>query len=467
MPELAPPVALATLTKAFESLVGYAYDAAANRYRNAKTGQFVPFREIYSLIDRNEQASAQVLNNLAVALSEGALTPAEWYTASLHQIRLLHVQQAAIGAGGFGQLKPSDFMRIDRLLREDMPRLRRFGTQIVNGEQSLGQIQNRCNMYAGHARIQFFRAQPMPYVREGETVIERRRLQIADHCSWCTYLADLSWQAYGVLPVPGESGPNWEDDQCLTNCQCEMDRLVLPVAEAELLLSGVAYDPNRRSIKGGPGSGNFGHAGRRGEIGGSAPSGAGDDGPPPSRAWTGQQDEATGGLSKLDTGAAGEKIAIAALSQILGLPFETVNVGINNAAFDVAGDSRAVEVKTGLATNSKSAQQWRATIGQPGKEETALLKQMTTEQKREHNTWKSQQILERKRKLLAKLSSEAGRELKPLTVGVILSGDGKRGDVFLVDGFHLRLGWSTYATDQYYAGTYDLTTGKMHLKRKR
>jgi hypothetical protein len=49
--------------------------------------------------------------------------------------------------------------------------------------------------------------------------------------------------------------------------------------------------------------------------------------------------------------------------------FDTVNVGVNNAPIDVAGDHMAVEVKTGLASNGVKSQHWRATIGQPGKAE--------------------------------------------------------------------------------------------------
>lgn len=79
---------------------------------------------------------------------------------------------------------------------------------------------------------------------------------------------------------------------------------------------------------------------------------------------------------------------------------------------------------------------------------------MTSEQKRAHNEWKSQAILERKRRLLAQMSEDLGRTLKPLTVGVILSPDGKTGDVFAVPGFHLRLPWNKYAVDKHYLGTY-------------
>ena len=210
-------------------------------------------------------------------------------------------------------------------------------------------------------------------------------------------------------------------------------------------------------VKGGAGSGNFGHAGRPGEVGGSAPTTATLD-----RVWTGEQHEGEATVNKLETGAIGEGIVMDVLSQLHDVPFGTVNVNVNNAPFDVSGDSLAVEVKTGLATNGKSAQHWRATIGQPGKAETELLKQMSAEEKRAHNERKMQAILDRKHALLQKMSEEAGREIHPMTMGLILSGDGTRADVFAFDGFHLRLPWNKYATDEHFLGTYDVPSKTMH-----
>lgn len=62
----------------------------------------------------------------------------------------------------------------------------------------------------------------------------------------------------------------------------------------------------------------------------------------------------------------------------------------------------------------------------------------------------------RKAKMLERMSKEAGRPITGKTLGVILSPDGKQGDVFMFDGFHLRLGWSQHATDDYYLGTYQI-----------
>jgi len=179
--------------------------------------------------------------------------------------------------------------------------------------------------------------------------------------------------------------------------------------------------------------------------------------PPAQRVWQGDAHARSAERpSKLQTGEIGERLAMHVLAERHGQPFNTLNEGLNNAPIDVAGDHRAVEVKTGLASNGKSAQQWRATIGQPGKVETELLKQMTSGQKKVHNTRKAKAILDRKNKMLKELSEAAGAPVKGQTAGVILSPDGKRGDVFLMEGFHLRQSWAAAATEENYVGTYEV-----------
>lgn len=172
------------------------------------------------------------------------------------------------------------------------------------------------------------------------------------------------------------------------------------------------------------------------------------------RVWGGEQVDAKPTVSKLRTGAVGEDIAMRALGDMLGAEFQTVNVGLNNAPIDVVGNHTAVEVKTGLASNGKTAQHWRATIGQPGRVEREVIAQMTADEKRVHHARKRKAIMDRKVMMLADISKEAGAPIRGMTVGVILAPDGSRGDVFVVSGFHQRLPWKDYATDRYYLGTY-------------
>ena len=108
-------------------------------------------------------------------------------------------------------------------------------------------------------------------------------------------------------------------------------------------------------------------------------------------------------LPKLGAGELGEKIALDYIRDKLKLPnADTLHLkAANNFPVNLIGDHELIEVKTGLASNGKSAQQWRATIGQPGKEETERLRSMSSEEKRALNQRKSDAIMQRKRRRCA------------------------------------------------------------------
>jgi hypothetical protein len=174
------------------------------------------------------------------------------------------------------------------------------------------------------------------------------------------------------------------------------------------------------------------------------------------RVWTGKQVDERPTVSKLETGLIGEDVARHALSTMMGTEFKTTNVGLNNAPIDAFGDHTAVEIKTGLSSNGRTAQHWRATIGQPGVAEREQIALMNPQEKRQHHTRKRVAIMERKAAVLKEASKEAGAPVKGMTVGVILAPDGSRADVYAIPGFHQRLRWDDYATDEFYVGTYDV-----------
>jgi len=213
-------------------------------------------------------------------------------------------------------------------------------------------------------------------------------------------------------------------------------------------------------VQGGKGSGNWKHKGVKGQLGGSAPSedGEADDNTTEEkdRVWKGEQAKGKNKLSKLEAGQKGEELVQRVFADELGVEFTTLNDGKNNSPIDLGGDHIAIEVKTGMATNGITAQHWRATIGQPGVSERNALKKMSSEKKRAWNIRKADLVMQRKQALLHTLSVKAKKNVKPLTVGVIMSPNGKKADMFLIPDFHLRLRWDEYATDEYYIGTYNV-----------
>ena len=215
---------------------GFSYERRGNRYRDMVTGQWVKFSVIYDVLNANQDYSAQVLMRLCASLREGELDQQTWMVAMQTQLRILHVQNAALGAGGFSALLPGDFMRIDGVLRDEANRLERFGNAIVNTQITEAQINVRCEMYTGTARKEFYKARKLPALEYDQVIVERRKLGVAEHCAWCTHLEALGWQRAGVLPVPGESDPTWDDDQCLSNCRCDLESKIVTQAQAERMI---------------------------------------------------------------------------------------------------------------------------------------------------------------------------------------------------------------------------------------
>lgn len=165
--------------------------------------------------------------------------------------------------------------------------------------------------------------------------------------------------------------------------------------------------------------------------------------PTEERAWVGHQIATTEKLSKLETGALGEQIITDYMKSIGIGDAQSLNVKGNNFPIDLAGDHTLVEVKTGLVSNSASAQQWRATIGQPGKSEREWLATASAAEKRDWNAAKAQEILDRKVAALSSLEKERGVKLTGKTMAVIIDPDRKSADIFVFDGFHSRIGWNS------------------------
>lgn len=158
--------------------------------------------------------------------------------------------------------------------------------------------------------------------------------------------------------------------------------------------------------------------------------------------------------SKLETGEIGEKIALQLLlEQGFGDARRLSVEEAQNFPVDVMADHHVVEVKAGLVSNGESAQHWRATIGQPGPKEAAWLKAATPEEKAAWNRTKGKAAIERKQQVLMAIGRERGIRLKAKTYGIILNTDTRQADIFVIDGFHERVGWKSELAQHSYVGT--------------
>ena len=158
-------------------------------------------------------------------------------------------------------------------------------------------------------------------------------------------------------------------------------------------------------------------------------------------------------ISKQEAGAIGENIIVAWL-QGRGLKdARPMNLERNNFPIDLVQDHEVIEVKTGQVSNGPGAQQWRLTIGEPGKEEKAWLAKASDEDKAEWNSKKQQKIHERKQQIIRELSRELGKPPKVATMTVILNPETGTADLYRFPNFHDRIGWNSELAKSGYIGS--------------
>lgn len=174
------------------------------------------------------------------------------------------------------------------------------------------------------------------------------------------------------------------------------------------------------------------------------------------RAWTGKQDPNATRMGKQEAGALGEEIALAYIRSLGGgrEDARALNMERSNFPVDLVGDHEVYEIKTGQVSNSPDAQKWRATIGQPGKAETAWLKTASAEAKSAWNARKQAAIMERKAAAVAELSKKLGHPLTGKTVTVLLHPDKGIADIHVINGFHRLIGYNSEASKNGYVGSF-------------
>lgn len=172
------------------------------------------------------------------------------------------------------------------------------------------------------------------------------------------------------------------------------------------------------------------------------------------RAFTGQQVATKIRLSKQETGDLGENIVLSFLHDEGKADARKLNARLNNFPLDAIQNHETIEIKAGQVSNSPGAQQWRLTIGEPGKAEKAWLAQASPEEKRAWNTKKMEMIFARKKKAKAELEKKLGKKIKATTMTVLINPDTKTADIFRFDGWHSRIGWNSDVMRKGYVGSF-------------
>lgn len=199
-------------------LPSYTWSGDVARFRSTVTGRFVARRDIISLLDAQINSAETRLGNLVTALYEGNLSASTWQSVMRDELRRLHLQNGALGAGGFDRLTAREYGRAGALLREDYARLTQLAHDIANGEVTLPQALNRVRGYVGSARLNYYAADRDAAQQTGRRYEERRLLHASESCGDCISYAAMGWQPEGTLPLPCEGSA------CTKYCRCTMER---------------------------------------------------------------------------------------------------------------------------------------------------------------------------------------------------------------------------------------------------
>jgi plasmid maintenance system killer protein len=154
------------------------------------------------------------------------------------------------------------------------------------------------------------------------------------------------------------------------------------------------------------------------------------------------------------TGAVGEGLAVEYMRNYMQAPDTQPLVRTKHLPLDLISREYAVEVKGGLVSNIRQAQQWRLTFSQFVGEEAERYARMSASERAMHTATKRFNIMQRKKKFLSHLNEAFKRELTPLTITTIIDCDRREADLFVFEGWHSRIGWNAPDTEDARRGTF-------------
>ncbi|MBD2492539.1 hypothetical protein [Aulosira sp. FACHB-615] len=195
--------------------MSYRWEPQSLRYRDTKTGRFLPQRAIASLIQLRISQVAQELQQLGDRLLSNQVTLKDWQLQTAQTLKILHTQQYMLGVGGDAQVQDSDLRAIAAELVNQYKYLQNFATDLTQERVSVAQFKVRLGMYASAAKVSYFRGEKEAAKRSGFNGA-MRVLGDAEHCEDCPRYAAL-----GAVPIDEVIYPT-QECACRINCKCSL-----------------------------------------------------------------------------------------------------------------------------------------------------------------------------------------------------------------------------------------------------
>jgi hypothetical protein len=140
---------------------------------------------------------------LSDRLQAGQISLQEWYDGMKRETKMLHMAQAALARGGFEQMRPKDWERVEQIVaaqwngvEDAFPGLRSFAEDIRNGRYGNAPLSSgvlaRAGQYADAGRATYENERLVARMETGPREAKRVR-GFADSCRDCIMWAALDW----------------------------------------------------------------------------------------------------------------------------------------------------------------------------------------------------------------------------------------------------------------------------------
>jgi hypothetical protein len=181
----------------------YAWDRKLGNYVNLNTGRMVKRATVNDLLRDTIDGHANQMGHFAVEVSNGRMTPREFYELMRENVRESYNSSAALGKGGWHAMTPADWGTNGQKLREEYRHLKDFAQDLADGKVTQGQAVARAKLYADSAYQRYWELQQDQQRELGNDEEAWHTAGDERVCPVCSELEARGWQPLGSLPLPG------------------------------------------------------------------------------------------------------------------------------------------------------------------------------------------------------------------------------------------------------------------------
>ena len=215
--------------RATEWLRGYFYDPRTHNYSKIGAKGFVKRDVILKKLDASLAQRQDTIMRHVDDLANGRLKGNTYLALQKRMVKQQALQQAALAAGGWDRLTPSDRGRVGQACQMVYKAQAQMVKGVLDGTISPAQATQRVHMAMGTIRTASLKIDQahMPPAKQGKVRLEiRDAVNDKGTCEDCSKYHNQGYQPEGELPRPGEQC------QCLGNCRCAITSVEVTPEEA-------------------------------------------------------------------------------------------------------------------------------------------------------------------------------------------------------------------------------------------